>query len=125
MSNLIVQIDVPAVGELELTGQGSNPTDAQMAEETAARHRTLDALRSYLSALPERPPHRAGNVTRVELLGGNTWSKLNHYAVLVTVDIGDPGLEHELGRILPEGSTIVVRGTFEALEEWPNAHAEA
>jgi hypothetical protein len=120
MSNLVVQIDIPAVGELELTGQGSNPTDAQMAEETAARERTLDVLRPYFSALPERPPHRAGNVTRVELLGGNTWSKLNHYAVLVTVDVGDPGLEDELTRILPEGSTVVVKGTFEALEEWPS-----
>ena len=125
MSNLVVQIDVPAVGELEVTGQGSHPTDAQMAEETAARERTVDSLRPYLSSLPKRPPRRAGNVTRVELLGGNTWSKLNHYTVLVTVDIGDPGLEEELTRILPEGSTVVVRGTFESLEEWPSPHAEA
>jgi hypothetical protein len=123
MSDLIVHIDVPAVGELELTGDGSNPTDAQMAEETAARERILDVLRRYLSSLPERPPRRAGNVSRVELLGGNTWSKLNHYAVLVRVDIGDPGLEEELKPILPEGSTILVRGTFESLEEWPSPAA--
>jgi hypothetical protein len=125
MSNLIVQIDVPAVGELELTGRGSNPTDAQMAEETAARERTLDVLRPYLSSLPGRPPHRAGNVSRVELLGGDTWSKLNHYAVLVTVDIGDPGVEEGLEQILPKGSTVLVRGTFEALEEWPSPDTEA
>jgi hypothetical protein len=119
MGNLIVQIDAPPVGELELTGDGSNPTDSQMAEETAARERTLDALRPYLASLPKRPARRAGNVSRVELLGGNTWSELNHYAVLVTVDIGDPGLEDDLKELLPTGSTVAVTRSFEPLEEWP------
>jgi len=96
-----------------------------MAEETAARERTLDALRPYLSSLPERPPHRAGNVSRVELLGANTWSNLNHYTVLVTVDIGSPPFQEELEQILPEGSTVVVSGTFESLEEWPTPDAGA
>jgi hypothetical protein len=125
MSNLIVQIDVPPVGELELSGRGFDPTDAQTAEETAARERTLDVLRPYLSSLPERPPHRAGNVSRVELLGANTWSNLNHYTVLVTVDIGTPPFQEELEQILPEGSTVVVSGTFESLEEWPTPDAGA
>jgi hypothetical protein len=120
MSTLIVHIEVPAVGELELTGDGSSPTDAQMTEETAARERILDELRPHLSSLPQRPPRRAGNVSRVELLGENTWSRLNHYAVLVTVDIGDPGLEEDLEKILPDGSTVAVSDTFEGLEEWPS-----
>jgi hypothetical protein len=119
MSILVVHIDVPASGELEVTGDGSNPTDEQMAEETAARERIVDALRPYLSSLPERPPHRSGNVSRVQLLGENTWSNLNHYAVIVTVDIGDPGLEEGLREVLPEGSTVVVKGGFGDLEEWP------
>jgi hypothetical protein len=90
-----------------------------MAEELAARERVLGALRPYLSQLPSRPPHRSGNVSRVELLGANTWSNLNHYAVIVTVDIGDPGLEDGLRAVLPEGSQVTVKGGFEALEQWP------
>jgi hypothetical protein len=125
MSNLIIQIDVPAVGELELTGQGHNPTDAQMAEETAAREQTLETLRPYLSSLPERPPRRSGNVSRVQLLGGNTWSKLNHYTAIVTVDIGTPPLDEEIEKILPAGSQVVMSGSFEELDEWPTPEAEA
>jgi hypothetical protein len=55
----------------------------------------------------------------VRLLGGNTWSTLNHYAAIVTVDIGDPGLEEGLREVLPEGSTVQVFGEFGDLEEWP------
>ena len=119
MASLIVTVDVPPVGELELTGDGRSPSDAQMAEEMAARERIVDGLRPYLSSLPERPPHRAGNVSHVQLLGENTWSNLNHYAVLVTVDIGDPGLEEGLREVLPEGSAVVVKGEYTPMEEWP------
>jgi hypothetical protein len=125
MSTLIVHIDVPPVGELETTGNGSNPTDEQMAEETAAREETLDVLRPYLASLPDRPPHRSGNVSRAQLFGGNVWSELNHYAVLVTVDIGDPGLEGALLRILPEGSKVEVTGDLQTLDEWPSPDEEA
>jgi hypothetical protein len=119
MSILIVHIDVPPSGELEVTGDGSSPTDEQMAEETAARERILDALQPYLSSLPERPPHRSGNVSRVQLLGEDTWSNMNHYAAIVTVDIGDPGLKEGLLGVLPDGSTVDVKGGFGDLEEWP------
>jgi len=125
MSTLIIQIDVPPVGELELTGQGHNPTDAQMAEETVAREETLDVLRPYLSSLPERPARRAGNVSRVQLLGGNTWSELNHYSALVTVDIGNPDFAEELQEILPDGSTVAVTGSFAELDEWPGSDVGA
>lgn len=119
MGTLIVEIDVPPVGELETSGDGTSPTQEQMDEEQAARDKTLDALRPYLRSLPERPPHRSGNVSHVQLLGNNTWSNLNHYALLVTVDIGDPGIEQGLRDVLPEGSEVVVRADFTTLDEWP------
>ena len=46
----------------------------------------------------------------MQLLGENTGSNLNHYAVIVTVDIGDPGLEEGLCEVLPEGTAVVVKG---------------
>jgi hypothetical protein len=119
MGTLIVEIDVPPVGELETSGDGTSPTQEQMDEEQSARDKTMDALRPYLESLPKRPPHRSGNVNRVQLLGNNTWSNLNHYALLVTVDIGDPGIEQGLRDVLPDGSDVVVHADFTPLEEWP------
>jgi hypothetical protein len=118
MGTLIVEIDVPPVGELETSGDGTSPTQEQMDEEQAARDKTMDALRPYLESLPKRPPHRSGNVSRVQLLGNNTWSNLNHYALLVAVDIGDPGIEQGLRDVLPEGSDIVVHADLTSLDEW-------
>jgi hypothetical protein len=118
MGTLMVEIDVPPVGELETSGDGSSPTQQQMDEEHAARDKTIEALRPYLESLPKRPPHRSGNVSRVELLGKSTWSNLNHYALLVSVDIGDPGVEQGLLDVLPEGSTVVVHGDLTSLDEW-------
>ncbi len=92
MGNLIAVIDVPPVGELEMSGDGSSPTQEQMDEEQAARDATIAKMRPYLESLPQRPPHRAGNVSHVQLLGNNTWSNLNRYAVILSVDIGDPGI---------------------------------
>ena len=118
MGTLMVEIDVPPVGELETSGDGSSPTQQQMDEEQAARDKAIDALRPYLESLPKRPPHRSGNVSRVELLGKSTWSNLNHYALLVSVDIGDPGVEQGLLDVLPEGSKVVVHGDLTSLDEW-------
>lgn len=124
MGTLIVEIDVPPVGALETSGDGTSPTQEQMDEEQAARDKTMDALRPYLESLPKRPPHRSGNVSRVQLLGNNTWSNLNHYALLVAVDIGDPGIEQGLRDVLPEGSDVVVHADFTPLDEWSAAGEE-
>ena len=124
MGSLVVEIDVPPVGELEVTGDGSSPTQEQMDEEQAAREQTLAKLRPYLQSLPQRPPHRSGNVSHVQLLGNNTWSNLNHYALIVTVDIGDPGLERGLLEVLPDGSTVAVHDDLTILEEWPATPTE-
>jgi hypothetical protein len=119
VATLAISIVLPPTGELETTGDGSSPTQAQMDEEMKARSAFVDTVSPYLKSLPERSPHRAGNVSRVELLGRDVWSELNHYLLLATVDIGDPGIEQELSALLPHGTQISGLGDFNSLQEWP------
>ena len=121
MSTLTISIDLPPTGELEISGNGSSPTDDQMAEELRARQKFLDIVSPYLETLPNRPPRRSGNVSRVELLGGGVWSQLNRYLLLVDVDIGEPRIDQELLTILPKESKVSVVGAFDALQTWPEA----
>jgi hypothetical protein len=118
VATLAISIVLPPTGELETTGDGTSPTQAQMDEEMEARRNFIDTVSPYLKSLPERPPHRAGNVSRVELLGRDVWSQLNRYLLLVTVDIGDPGIEQELSAFLPQGTQVSSLGDFDSLQEW-------
>ena len=117
-TTLAISIDLPPTGELETTSNGSLPTEAQMAEEEKARQKFLDTVSSYLASVPKRPPHRQGNVSSIELLGTGVWSQLNHYLLLVSVDIGDPGIDAELLAMLPKGSTVTVVGSYQPLQTW-------
>ena len=119
MATLAISIDLPPAGELETTGNGTSPTQSQMDEETKIRQHFVDTVASYLHSLPSTPPHRAGNVTRVELLGRNVFSQLNHYLLLVTVDIGDPGIEGHLSALLPHGTRISVVCELTPVQAWP------
>jgi hypothetical protein len=121
MSTMAISVHLPPVGELEITGNGSSPTDAEMAEEMQARQKFLDLVSPFFEKLPNRPAHRSGNVSRVELLGGGVWSQLNRYLLLVDVDIGDPRIDQELLAILPAGSKVSVVGAFDAIETWTRA----
>ena len=121
MSTLTISIHLPPTGELETSGDGSSPTEAQMAEEMQARQKFLDIVSPFFEKLPNRPPHRSGNVSRVELLGGGVWSRLNRYLLLVTVDIGEPRIDQELLAILPPGSKVSVVGAFDAMQTWTHA----
>jgi hypothetical protein len=118
MTRLLVKIDAPPQGELEISGNGTNPTDDQMAEEQRIRQSFLDAVSPYLESLPKRPPHRAGNVSHVELLGRDVWSEMNHYLLTLQVDIGNVDLS-ELSTHLPPGSEVsVVGGDYQSISEW-------
>ena len=119
MATLAISIDLPPTGELETTSNGTSPTQAQMDEETRVRQHFVDTVAPYLKSLPDTPPHRAGNVTRVELLGRNVFSQLNHYLLLVTVGIGNPGIEGHLSAMLPPGAQISVVGEFAPVQAWP------
>lgn len=116
MATLVLRIDMPPKGELETSpGSGAELTDEQTNEELAIRQEFLDYVTPKLAELPCRPPHRLGNVSHVELIGGNEWSQFNHYVVILTVDIGiPPGLDE----IVPDGGELTVLGPFEALESW-------
>src|SRR4051794_33281480 len=118
MATLAVSVEMPPSGELETSGNGTSPSDAQMDEEMKARQKFLDLVSPLLGELPNRPPHRQGNISRVELLGRGVWSQLNHYLLLVTVDTGETGLGEELAALLPKGAKVSVIGTFESLEVW-------
>ena len=118
MATMAISIDLPPVGELETSGNGSSPTAAQMAEEEKARQKFLDAVSPYLASVPKRPSHRQGNVSKVELLGTGVWSQLNHYLLLLEVDIGDPRIDQELTALLPKGSKVSVVGSYQPLQTW-------
>ena len=122
MATLAISIDLPPTGELEISGDGTSPTQAQMAEETQARQNFIDVVSPYFKSLPGRPPHRSGNVSRIELLGREVWSQLNHYLLLVTVDIGEAGIDQDLSALLPQGSQVSVVGAFGSVQEWPEPH---
>jgi hypothetical protein len=117
MSTVAIRIDMPPKG-IEVNGEGSSPTDDQMAEEQAARDQFMELIAPALSSLPERPPRRTGNVSRVQLLGANTWSNLNHYLVLVDSD-GEVG--PDLESVLPADAKVEVIGAYGGLMQWPEA----
>jgi hypothetical protein len=119
MGTLAISISAPPSGELETSRNGSSPTAAQMDEELQVRQKFLKIVAPYLTSLPERSAQRLGNVSHVELLGHTVWSQLNHYLLLVTVDIGDPGIDQQLSTLLPQGSQVSVTGYFGGIEDWP------
>ena len=125
MNRLIVRIDAPPQGELETSGNGTSPTDEQMAEEQRIRQSFLDGVSPYLESLPQRPPHRSGNVSRVELLGKEIWSEMNHYLLVLHVDIGDVNLS-ELPAHLPPGTEVNVVGSdYRPITEWSTSSGDA
>jgi hypothetical protein len=119
MATMVVSIEVPPVGELETSNQLQvPPTDAQMEEEINARQKFLDIVSPYFASLPNRPLNRLSNVSSVELLGVKEWSRLNHYLVLLTVDLGDPKIQQEVLAKLPQGSKVSVEGPFDSMQTW-------
>jgi hypothetical protein len=116
MPSIFYRLELPPVG-IEITGDGTSPTDAQMAEEQAARDAFVASLGPKVEAILARGPHREGNVTCVELLGASVWSELNQYLLTVTVDIGRPGIDFDT--LLPAGSTATEIGAYREVQRWP------
>lgn len=124
MAEIAILVDLPPTGELETSGGGASPTDAQMAEEMDARQKFLDQISPYLASLPNRPLNRRMNVSEVKLLGGSAWSQLNHYLLLMTVDVEGGDIGQELLTKLPPGSKLSAAGPFEAVKTWTRGHSE-
>ncbi|MFC8449072.1 hypothetical protein [Kitasatospora sp. NPDC057223] len=118
MTTVVYRIDAPPTG-IEVTGDGTDPTEPQMAEETQAREKFLAAVSPYLAALPDRPVHHSGNVSKVELLGVDVWAAMNHYLLLLTVDIGDPRVDFD--SFVPAGTEVTLINAFDPLAQWPAA----
>jgi len=121
MATVVIRVDMPPKGELEVSGQGTSPTDEQMKEESQIRQEFLEHVSPQLAALIERPPARAGNVSRVQLLGTDVWSQMNHYVLLVEVDIGEPQID--LDALAPGAQTGVI-GSYSQLQQWPERTPE-
>jgi hypothetical protein len=117
MTTIAIQIELPPEGELELSGSSVDITQEQMDEELDLRQQFLDKISPYLASLPEIGPHRMGNVSHVQLLGTDVWTQMNHYLLLLTVDVGEPPLELE--DHMPAGSTACVIGSYGAQLEFP------
>lgn len=115
-STIVIRIDMPAKG-IEVTADGSAPTDDQMGEEGKARQEFLDFVVPKLASIPGRPSRRQGNVGRAELLGADVWSQFNHYLLLVSVDIGDPGIDW--ASLVPPGGEVTIIGSYASLQHWP------
>jgi hypothetical protein len=116
MPKAVYRVDMPPI---EVKGEGTSPTDEQMEAEQAARQEFIDALEPKIKELLERGPRRAGNVSRVELLGGNVWGELNQYLVLVSFDIGGPRIEPE--EFFPAEAEVALIGAYADVQEWPAA----
>ncbi len=116
MATWVIRVDMPPKGALEEGGGGVELTDEEMEEERRYRQEFLDYVSPRLAALLERGPRRTANALRVELHGADTWSNLNHYLVMVTVDIGGPGFE--LDELLPLEAEATIIGDYDPLETW-------
>jgi hypothetical protein len=114
MGMVVVRIDMPSS-----EGEGDAPTDDQMEKEQQARQQFLDHVEPRLQAMADRGPRRAGNIVRMELLGGNAWSTLNRYLLLISTDIGEPELD--LADLVPDGgeASVLTSGEYRSLREWP------
>jgi hypothetical protein len=117
MATWAIQVDMPPKGALE-TGEASGElTDEQMDEESAYRKEFLDYVSPKLAALLERGDRRSANVQRTEIHGADTWSNMNHYLLLITVDIGGPGFELE--DLLPPEAEARIIGDYDLIERLP------
>jgi hypothetical protein len=123
MATWTIQVDMPPKGALE-TGEATGElTDEQMEEESAYRQEFLDYVSPKLAALLERGPRRSANVLDIEIHGADTWSNMNRYLLLITVDIGGPGFE--LKELLPPQAEAKIIGDYELIERWPRKADDA
>lgn len=116
-TTLAIRIDMPPTGELETTGDGKSPTQAQMDEEFQARQKFIDTVSPLFKAAAGRLL-RTGVVSQIELLGHEEWGQLNHYLVLVRVAAGGTGIPGAISELLPPDAQVSVVN-LTTLQDWP------
>ncbi len=117
MSTVLLTIQAPPLGELELSGpQPSDPTQQQMDEEQAARDDLVKTLVAVLKSLQDQTKFaHVGTVAGFDLLGNEALSKLNNYLLLLQISHGDIDRDwvvKELQKALPERSHVSVSDVF-------------
>jgi hypothetical protein len=114
-------IHTPPVGELETSGNGSDPTDEQMSEEKAGRDHFVEGLTPFLQSLLDPPAHLGqAPITGFDLFGIDQWSKFNNYLLLLTADDGEVDIgEDELVKVLPAGSQVSALGHLHDVAQRP------
>jgi hypothetical protein len=117
MDTVVIRINMPAAGELQRSEEGSDATQDQMDEEERIQQELIDFVSPQLASLVERSPRRSGNVSRVQLLGTDVWSQMNHFLLLISVDIGDPSID--LHALVPPGGKATRIGSYSELRQWP------
>ena len=117
MDTVVIRIDMPPKGELELEEEETSSDQDQMNEEEEIRQDFIDYVSPKLAALVAKPLRRSGNVSRIQLLGTSVWSQMNHYLLLISVDIGDPSID--LHALVPPGGKATRIGSYGELREWP------
>jgi hypothetical protein len=118
MATWVFRVDMPPKGALEEGRRsGAELTDEEMEEESRYRQEFMDFVSPKIAALLERPPRRSANAVRAEIHGMDTWSNLNHYLLMVTVDISGPGFE--LDEVLPPEADATIIGAYAPLATWP------
>jgi hypothetical protein len=118
---VVYRIDMPPKG-IEVTGEGTNPTDDEMREEEQARQEFLDSVNPKLASLIGRPPTAFGNVERVELFGTDVFSQMNHYLLEITTDVGDPR-DFDPSSLVPHDGRVDRIGAYARLQSFPEEEA--
>jgi hypothetical protein len=79
----------------------------------------VDRLSTFVFSLPDRPPHRAGNVISVQLFEGNRADGWSSFLVIADTDSFAGGLEEGLAESLPPGSQVLMLGELSLIGSRP------
>jgi hypothetical protein len=88
-------------------------------DDDGAEQDVIDRLSEFLFSLPDRPPHRAGNVISVQLLQGDRADGWSSFLVMADTDSFAAGLEEGLAESLPPGSQILMLGELSVIGSRP------
>ena len=88
-------------------------------EDAGPQQDVIDTLSAFLFSLPDRPPHRAGNVISVQLFEGDQVDGWSSFLVMADTDSFAPGLEEGLAESLPPGSQVLMLGELSLIGSRP------
>ena len=93
-------------------------------DDEGAEQKVIDTLSAFLFSLPDRPPHRAGNVMSVQLWQGDQLDGWSSFLVMADTDSFAAGLEEGLAESLPPGSQVLMLGELSLIGSRPENHTD-